>query len=248
MDLKTGEVSLYFYEEKLEGSSWDVGSKVGITAVSEDYAWLWDSGTVYQINLNTHAMGPILEGLTEYPVCRYHEKEKLLSVCTGNEIRFFRPSGEQTNTVSLGQAKGVYVAFFREEILVLTNEAQLLRFDAAGNKLSQTELHIYTSYYSNATPSEGKQIIITWDYVEEGDLILNVFGLGNIVDCTEWSVRAYALNYKGYDAGGDRLICYTSSTLGMFPRYTTEQVLEKAEEELNGYTLSGELKEFYGID
>ena len=73
-------------------------------------------------------------------------------------------------------------------------------------------------------------------------------GLGNIIDCTEWSVRAYVLNYKGYDTAGDRLICYTNSTLGAFPRYTTEQVIALAEEELNGYLLPQELQEYYGID
>ena len=248
MDLQTGEIVLHSYGKDLEGDTWNIGSKVGIMAICENYAWLWDAGTVYEIDLNTYTMKPILEGLTEYPACRYHEEEKLLSLCTGSEVLFFRPGGEQTNTISLGGAKGAFVTFFRQEILVLTNEAQLLRLDAAGNRLSQTELHIYTSYYSNATPAEGKQINITWSDTEDGDLILNVFGLGNIIDCTEWSVRAYVLNYKGYDTAGDRLICYTNSTLGAFPRYTTEQVITLAEEELNGYLLPQELQEYYGID
>lgn len=245
MDLKTGEITLHLYAEALEGYS--IGGKTGIAAISEDYAWLWDQGTLYEMNLNTNALRPVLEGLAEYPVCRYHETEALLSVCAGNEILFFRPGGEQTNAVSLGAAKGVHVSFLNEALLVLTNEAQLLRIDGEGNRLSQTGLHVYTSFYNNATPAEGKQMNINWVCLDSGDLLLNVFGLGNIIDCSEWSVRGYALNYKGYDAWGDRLVCYTDYQLGTFPRYTTEQVLALAEAELNGYTLPQEMKEFYGI-
>jgi len=247
MDLTTGEIVLYPYAKDVEGNSWDVGSKTGFAAISENYAWLWDKGTLYELDLGTHALRPILEGLTEYPACQYHERQNLLTVCAGNEILFFRPGGEQTNSISLGIAKGVHVSFLGEELLVLSNEAQLLRFDMDGNRLSQTELHIYTSFYNYATPTEGRQMNISCVDTGNGDLILNVFGLGNIIDCSQWSVRAYALNYKGYDPLADRLICYTNYELGTFPRYTTAQVIQLAEEELNGYTLSEEMKEFYGI-
>lgn len=245
MDLKAGEVTIYPFAEDLEGYS--IGSKTGIAAIGEDYAWLWDEGNLYELDLNTQALRPILEGLAEYPVCQYHGTENLLSVCAGNEILFFTPGGKQTNTISLGIAKGVHVSFLGEELLVLSNEAQLLRFDSEGNRLSPTELHVYNTFYNNATPTEGKQLNIDWVYLDSGDLILNVFGLGNIIDCSEWSVRAYALNYKGYDPMTDRLVCYTDYQFGTFPRYTTAQVLALAEEELNGYTMPQEMKEFYGI-
>lgn len=247
MDLKTGKIVLYPYAQDMEGNSWDIGSKTGIAAISQNYAWIWDQGSLYELNLNTHYIEPILEGMTEYPVCQYHDRENLLTVCAGNEVLFFMPGGGRINAVSLGNAKGVQVSIMNEELLVLSNEAQLLRFDLEGNRLSQTELHVYTSFYSNATPAEGKRMNISWVYLSDGDLILNVFGLGNVVDCTEWSVRAYLLNYKGYDAYGDRLICYYNNALGTFPRYTTEQVLQLAEEELNGYILPQEMKDYYGI-
>lgn len=247
MDLKTGEIIQYLYAQGLEGSSWDIGSKSAITAVSRDYAWLWDQGNLYELDLTTQALRPILEGLAEYPLCQYHEQENLLTVCTGNDVISFRPGGWQLNTVSLGSAKGVHVSFRKGETLVLSNEAQLLRFDAEGNRLSQSELHVYTSFYNNAAPTEGKQMNVTWVDTGAGDLILNVFGLGNIVDCDQWGVRAYVLSYKGYDVLTDRLIAYTNSQLGTFPRYTTEQVLTMAEEELNGYSLPQDMKDYYGI-
>jgi hypothetical protein len=247
MDLQTGEITQYLYAQDLEGYSWDIGSKTGITAISENYAWLWDKGNLYELDLNTQALRPILEGLAEYPLCQYHEQENLLTVCAGNDVISFRPGGWQLNTVSLGSAKGVHVSFRKGETLVLSNEAQLLRFDAEGNRLSQSELHVYTSFYNNAAPTEGKQMNVTWVDTGAGDLILNVFGLGNIIDCDQWGVRAYVLNYKGYDALTDRLIAYTNSKLGTFPRYTTEQVLTMAEEELNGYSLPQDMKDYYGI-
>ena len=247
MDLKTGGTTTYLYAEALEGYSWDVGSKTGIAAISEDYAWLWDKGNLYELDLNTQALRPILEELTEYPLCQYHEKDNLLTVCAGNNIVFFRPGGWQLGTLSLGTAKGVHVSFRKGETLVLSNEAQLLRFDAEGNRLSQTELHVYTSFYYNVAPAEGKQMSINWIDTGGGDLILNVFGLGNIIDCNQWGVRGYVLNYKGYDALTDRVVAYTNSQLGTFPRYTTAQVLALAEEELNGYSLPQDMKDYYGI-
>lgn len=246
MDLGSGETTVYPFRLDTGEDVWDIGDGSGAAAASGDYAWLWDQGTLYELELAAGTVRPVLEGLTEYPLCTYHEAEDLLSLGVGSEIIFYRPGGEETMRVTLGEQKAVDVGFLNGELLAVTNEAQLLRFDMDGNRLSQTELHVYTSFYNYSVPTAGKQVNISWVYTG-GDLVLNVLGLGNIIDCSQWDVRAYALNYKAYDARTDRLVCYNESQLGSFPRYTTDQVMALAQEELNGYTLPQEMKESYGI-
>lgn len=247
MDLKTGETAVYPFLQDLQTDSWDIGKKSGAAAVSEHFAWIWDTDTLYELDLQTGSIRTVLAGLGEYPLCTYHKAEDLLSVGAGNEVLFFQPGGGETARISLDGQKAVSLCFRDGELLAVTNEAQLLRFDMDGTLLSRMDLDVYTSFYYNATVTEGKQIGITWSFTGSGDLILNVFGLGNIIDCSQWGVRAYVLNFKTYDPQTDRLICYNESQLGYFPRYTTAQVMEIAREQLNGYTLSEEEKSSYGI-
>ena len=162
---------------------------------------------------------------------------------------FFQPGGAaETRRIYLGEQRAASLYFHDDWLLVVTNERQLLRYAQDNTPLSQTDLHVYTNFYSNCVPTAGKGMNIHWDFTADGELVLNVFGLGNIIDCTCWDVRAYVLNYKAYDAQGDRLVCYIESQLGYFPRYTTAQVMELAVEQINGYTLSDELKTYYGIE
>ena len=246
-DLQSGETKTCAFLQDIEGNEWDIGKNSGAVAVSNDYAWMWDAGTLYEIALGSGAMRPILEALTEYPLCTYHEPQGLLSVGTGNEILFFQPGGTETMRLSLGEQKAVSMCFHDGELLVVSNERQLMRFRTDGTYLSKADLHVYTTFYNACMPKEGKQIDIGWDFTDKGDLILDVFGMGNIVDRTQWEVRAYVPGYRGYNASGDRLICYIESQYGYFPRFTTEQVMEIAREQLGGYTLSAELKKNYGI-
>lgn len=247
MDLQTGEAEVHTFAKDVAGNSWEIGNNSGVVAANADYAWVWNEGTLYEIALRNGACRPILTELTEYPMCTYHETETLLSVGVGNEVAFFQPGGGEIMRVSMGEQKAISLCFHGGELLAVSNEGKLHRFSTDGTRLSQTALQIYTSFYTNCIPAEGKQIDIGWDFTDKGDLILNVFGMGNIVDCTQWEVRAYVPQYKGYDAQQDRLVCYIESQYGYFPRYTTAQVMQIAREQLNGYTLSDELKADYGI-
>lgn len=247
MDLKTGAAAIYPFLQNVEGNSWEVGSKSGAVAVNAHYAWVWDAGTLYEFSLENGGYRQILAELAEYPLCTYHEAEGLLSVGAGNEILFFRPGGEETMRISMGVQKAASLCFYNDGLLVVSNEGQLIRFRTDGVRLGQTSLQVYTSFYTNCVPTEGKKMDIGWEFTDKGDLLLDVFGMGNVVDCTQWEVRAYVPEYKGYDEQSDRLICRIESQYGYFPRYTTEQVMQLAREQLGGYTLSDEVKTDYGI-
>lgn len=248
MDLTSFETQTYLFIQDVEESLWSAGNKSGTAVAGKDYAWLWDAGTLYEFKLSSGTFRPILQDLAEYPLCTYHEAENLLSVGVGNDLIFFTPGGEEVRRVSLGEQKAVSVRFYKDELLILDSERQLNRFDENGTRRSQTDLHVYTSFYNNAVPSGGEQLDIKWNFTENGELILGVFGLCNVIDCNEWGVRAYVLNYKAFDSDSNRLICDASSVLGYFPLYSTEEVVSIAVDQLNGYELPEEKKTYYGIE
>ena len=248
MDLKTGEAAAYPFREALSDEIWSVGLDSGTVCANEDFVWAWIDGGLYEFCMENQSFRLLVSELAEYPLITYHEAEGLLSVGSEDEILFFKPGEAEPARVPINGHKPVSVYLRGSEVLVITAQNQLLRLGTDGTLLAQTDLTVYTSFYSSTKPDGGKRVNIDWYFAPDGVLILNVDGICNIIDCEAWALRGYVQSFKAYDAHQDRLICYIDSAPGSFPRYSTDQVMGIALEQLNGYTLPEETKEYYGID
>ena len=248
MNLLSGEKNSWLLRQGTEDSGWDFGSKTGAARVMGAYVWVWDDGVLYSFEPKQGSFKEVMKELDAYPLCTWHEAENIVSVCTGNEVACFRPNGEEVGRLSLGSQSAASVYLHDHEMLLVSNEGKLLRYDTAGTLLSQCELHLYTSFYSEIVPQDGKELGIRWSFTDDGELILDVFGIANIVDCKQWSCRGYILNHGAYNPLQDTFLCYSDYGRGWFPKYSTEEVLEEGKKQLNGYELPEEKKQSYGIE
>lgn len=248
MDLKTGDAVFTPLQPQTGDEKWTSTSESGPVTANGEYVWLWNGNDLIEFSVGKGSSRVVVPDLSEYPLCLLDAEEDLLCVGTAGKLMLVKPGGNQVLCLDLEGLKAASVCFYKNEILVITSDAYLTRFDWEGNRLSKMELTVYTSFYSACTPTGGKIPNIHWDFTGDGELVLDIFGLGNIVDCTEWGVRAYILNYNAFDHRGNRIICYSDYTLGYFPRYTTDEVVAVALDQLNGYQLPEETKNYYGID
>lgn len=246
MDLHTGEAQIHPFNSELDEGSLSTNS--GVVYADEDYIWLWDTKNLLEVSRNDRTTRKVLSNLATYPLITFHEEENLFSIGVAGELLFMVPGGEVYQGLDLEGENAVSVCFHGDEILVLTSDAKLTRYDRDGKQLGKSELTVYTSFYASCSPTPGKTLDIKWDFTGDGELVLGVFGLGNIIDCEEWGSRAYIPSYYGFDHRGNRILCYSDYKLGYFPRYTTEEVTAIAVDQLNGYQLPEEVKNNYGID
>ena len=87
-----------------------------------------------------------------------------------------------------------------------------------------------------------------WWLTDDGDVVLNAFGAGNIIDSSQWQVRAFVPNLFVCSESADTLICHSSQTLYAYSRYTTAQQMDRARQLLGNFQLSEEDRKAYGLN
>lgn len=221
-----------------------------ILTITEDYALVWENTNeaIYQISLESGAVETVMTGITSYPYAEASgSTECLLSV--GNEIQRRSWDGQVLSRIDLGDKKAVSMYFAENLIYALCDDGTMYRFAGNGTVLSKTELHIYTSFYTNFTSSDFNPSQIQWNFTGN-DLILNLFSAGNVIDCTTWQCRAFVPNCVGYCAAQNTFISkevYGESRMLTFHLYTSAEIMEKAREALGSYELTEDQKAAYGL-
>lgn len=245
MDLNTGEAEIHL----LSGMDEEMSSfDSGVVYADEEYIWLWDTKNLVEVSRKDRTSRKVFSDLATYPLLTFHEEKNLISIGIAGELLFMEPGGDVCMVLDLGGENAASVCFYRDEILIVTSDAKLSRYGWDGKQIGKSELTVYTSFYATYSPSPGEKSDIKWDFTEDGELALGIFGLGNIIDCEQWESRAYITNYNCFDPQGNRILCYSNYNLGYFPRYTTEEVVALAVDQLNGYQLPEETRRYYGID
>lgn len=247
LELATMEQKTYLLRQGTDEDGWSIGNNTGAARAAGDCVWIWDDGSLLSFSVSNGSFRVLLENLEAYPLCTWHEKEALLSVCVGNSVIFFNSGGKEVGRLSMGTEKAVSVCIRDRELLVINDENCLMRFDSTGTVLSENVLNVYTSFYNNIVPKDGKEQDIRWYFTKDGELILDVFGIGNIIDCTQWGCRAYIVGHVAYNPIQDTFLVESDYGRGWFQRYSTQQALEEGKRQLNGYELPEDKKASYGI-
>ena len=229
-------------------------SQTEILTACEDRAYFWENSErkLYEVRMQTGTSKIVLEGTESRPVVQFLNDGSTAMVAVDNRVIFADMTGEVLFTTDLVDTNGVSAYRTENEILLLADSGDFLRFDFAGNKQNEIEGHQYTSFFRSLN-YEFEPEQIQWSETGDGDIFVNVFRSGNLINTDQWALRAWVPNCAAYlpefdlfatsgkdpDTGENRF--------GLFVRYTPEQIREMAKEALGVFELTEEQKAQYGI-
>lgn len=172
-------------------------------------------------------------------------------LCMENTVKLYNPDGTEMFCIQLEDQKGVSGYLTSDQLLVLTDAGNITRFDLSGKKLGEIACDIYTSFatsFSLYGPGE-----IRWTQTADGDLFLDIYDAGNLIDCDTWQMRSWVPDCVAYLPTLNKVVTVGKDgetyemKMGSFPLYSLEDLKKMAEKALNGYTLTQEQKEQYGV-
>ena len=222
---------LYRQESRPEGVA---DGSLKILAATDRYAWLKDSNkAILEVELTTGLVRVItLDGGETFALSPDGMR---FAAVISETILLGTPGTEETMTLEIpdGTAKSLW--FFEEQLLALSDNQMLYRYDLNGKLLSQTELKI----------SMLRDVAL---YREEGKLILQISNICNIIDLESWCLLGYVENCVTYLEANNQFICKdVNGNFVAFPLYSVEELLEVAKQQLGNFTLSQEQKYAYGL-
>ena len=200
------------------------------------------------IDLESGSIKLLAENLLMTPPVTCNEALDQVMVGVGHEVYLTTTGGRLVRRLVLGERKAVGFYFYQDQLLVLGDDGDLYRFDRLGKLLSQTTMNIFNTFAYDAAHLEDDPTGLGWWVTEDGNLIVNIFGAGNIVDCGSWQSRAYVPELIAYAPEKDTLLCVSGQKLHAYPRYTTHQLMERTREELGDFRLSEEVRNAYGLN
>ncbi len=165
-----------------------------------------------------------------------------------SRVLIFNSDGEQEMELLCGGISAIGATFYKqgksEQILVVFDDGSFYRYDAkSGDFIGKTEVETYTDYWLDA------EICID---EEQGLIFIQTGQITDIVDMESWIEVSVVWNSFGYHKPTDRFLAFSfkskkSVRIGYFRHYTLDDLIDKAEEILNGAELSPEQKSRYGI-
>ena len=214
------------------------------------YLWEFSTASVYKVNLETDGVKVLRENITSRPVVQVLEDGRYL-LCTDNRVALCSADDREELVITLEDVKGVSGCLIDDQLVLLADSGDLIRYDMHGNRLGDITTEVYTSFFSTIS-DDYLQEEIKWTRTEDGDLVLEILRSGNLIDTENWQLKAWIPNSIAYYKAGDQFLTYGNNdtaedAFGFYPRYSLEDIKAMAIEELKGFTLSQEQKEQYGI-
>ena len=222
-------------------------------ASNGEHALVWEnsSAAVYQLDFGNREVRTILTDVSARPIMQIVGDGGLIALALDNRVQLRTWDGETVLEFSLGDKSAAAFCMHENELLVLCNDGDFYRFDESGKQLSQTALMVYHTFYSDITGNDYDPNQITWTFTDDGTLILNLFDAGNIIDCSSWQRRAFVPHCITYIETQDAFATSRNDTspygIGTYHRYTTEELMQMAEEALGSFELTNDQKAAYGL-
>jgi len=242
-EVKTGAVeavALDVYDEN------DLPDTCEPLTANGSYIWLLsDSGKLVELSLADGNCKTLFTDLTEAPAWLFLEDGTLL-ICAGSKVSHVIPGGEVREGVDLGERTAASMYVHGQQLVILCDDASVQRFDAEGTFLGKTYISLYNNFYSTVK-NAGSTQVVTWQPTQDGLLILNAAGMGNVIDCGSWTCRANIPEFVTYHTETDRLVLCTDMGMGAYRRYTTQQLLDKAAQQLGQFRLTEDQLADYGL-
>lgn len=222
-----------------EGSEPDGYELLGCTGL---YVWISaDSESIYALDL-TDGTARLIADNPEGTPGVFCQDGNHAAVYTDGKLRVYDALTLLFET-DLEQTVPVSVHYRNSETLALCDNGYLYRFDSSGVLLSQTKTLGYNRYGSGFNGPQR----ITCQFTEDGKLILNIFPMGNIIDCDTWEVCTTIPEFLLYHPGENSFIIRTDAGIAALPRYSLNELLALAEKQLNGFRLTEEERRAFGL-
>lgn len=229
----------------------DAGEGVILTGRGYDvFLWEMSTASVYKANVDTDQVKVLRENVTSRPVVQFLEDGRYL-LCTENRVALCNADDTEVFVIDLEDMKGISGTIIDDQLILLVDSGDLVRYDMQGNKLGDVSTHLYTSFFQSIT-GDYLQEDIRWTRTGDGDLVLEILNAGNLIDTESWQLKAWIPQCVTYYEAGDQFLTYGSNdtsadAFGFYPRYSLEDIKAMALEQLKGFTLSQEQKDQYGI-
>ena len=249
VDLTTGQQDLQLELPQLAPEKTDYKTDTVILAVTDQKAWLWkDKQRICILDLTSGACGDVVSEVENQPVCQLSAGKDELFMAAGNQLLLVDVDGDIKLSIELADKKGVSVCMYGSELLALCDDGGLYRYNRDGKLLSRTTLNIYNTFASDAGYPIEDPLDVFWCFTSDKDLILNVFGAGNIITCDTWQAKAFVPNLCAYVKESDEIVCLSRQQLYVYRRYTTAEQIEKAWLALGDFRLTEEQRKYYGLN
>lgn len=216
------------------------------------YVWEASAAAVYKVDPAAGKVEVFMEDTASQPVLQFLDDKGSYMVCAENRVTLYEPDGNEVFSAVLEDEKGASGYLTDGQLLLLTDAGNITRFDLSGEKLGEIACNIYTNFASNLSyrfePEE-----IVWTLTANGDLFLNIFNAGNLIDRDTWQLRSWIPECVAYLPQSNQVVASGRESetgdmkIGAFPLYSLEDVKTMAEKALKGYTLTQEQKDRYGI-
>jgi len=248
LDLNTMDGIRVTLPEREAFDPWDSTQYTAYAMAGNSYAWLCRSdGAFYEIDWAKGSVMTRAQGLESFPAMALREDGTVAAACD-QEVLFFLPGEEAASGFSLDERKAGSLCWYGDELLALCDDGALWRYSMDGTVLSRTELELFNTFFREIVAMQTDPQAVTWEFTNEGDLLLNAFSAGNLVDCDTWLSKGFIEQYLTYYTPQNRILANFSGRIASICRYDTEQLMSMAQEELNGFSLSPEQRGKYGLD
>lgn len=225
-----------------------------LLTANADCAYLWSgaTGTIHEVNMQTGEVKVFAENITGQPVVQFLNDGNTYMVAVDNQVTFYQTGTEPLFTLQLEEVNGISAYRIGSQILLLMDSGDIWRYTLDGQKIGEIATKLYSSYFSSIgngfEPEE-----ITWQETGDGDLFVNILRSGNLVDMDCWESRAWIPNCVAYIPALDQFVTTgddwdtNAPRMGVYPRYTTQDIQKMAKDALKGYSLTQNQKDYYGI-
>lgn len=227
-------------------------AKILVLDADSTRALLWENihNAVMILDFASGETQTLATGIAFRPSAHIRDENSFLLGCN-HEIQLRSFDGDILTQVSLGEREAVSFCTLDKAFLVLCDGGDIYRYAEDGTFLSKTGLNLYNSFYSNITSSKFTPSQITWTFSQSGDLVVNAFNYGNIIDCTDWKLKADIPNLVAFSSSLNELVltCSSSDVPDMiaYPLYSTDELKDMALTALNGLELTEEQRAIYGL-
>lgn len=154
-------------------------------------------------------------------------------------------NGKVTKEISYSGEQSLGLHFYKDMLLVACTDGRLKRYSVPDGKLLGTTL---VSVYSG---SMSTIYGTSWKFRKDGTLCLSLSDYLNVIDTGSWTRKYSAPDCIDIDDKKKQFLVYTEDsdgfTVGYFPEYTLDELIEKCEEAGNHEDLTEDLRARYGV-
>ncbi|MBP3654284.1 MAG: TIR domain-containing protein [Oscillospiraceae bacterium] len=249
-DCDTKEYVMYPFLSAEELAVWEeLDGTPSIVHAAETYVLIrTPSGNLYRFDRTTNEAAVILTDVSSQPVFLADAATGLLVFGTSDGVLVTDDLGNPVLSIPLTDVSPVSFCIHEEQLLFLGNDGIVYRYDMEGNQLSTTTLSLFSNFFTQTNYISSQRVPISWAFTPNGELILNAFRMGNIINTEYWERTCDVQQLVTYHEGSDSFICQSNDMIFAYDRCTLEEIMARAEEELSDFELTDEQKAYYGLN